>query len=91
MDPPSAFPAGFNEKYVPSFLSQMLDGVLFNNLKAIENIPAPVAIVHRFADDVIDISSAELLHSKIPRGFRRSRSQLPRQASRSSQPTGTRR
>ena len=68
----SAFRAGFDEKYVPSFLSQKLDGVLFNNLKAIENIHAPVAIVHGFADDVIDISCAELLHSRIPLGFRHS-------------------
>ena len=66
----SAFRAGFDEKYVPAFLSQRLDGVLFNNLKAIENIHAPVAIVHGFADDVIDISSAELLHSRIPLAFR---------------------
>jgi pimeloyl-ACP methyl ester carboxylesterase len=66
----SAFRAGFDETYVPSFVSRRLDGLLFNNLKAIENIHAPVAIVHGFADDVIDISSAELLHSKIPRPFR---------------------
>ena len=66
----SAFRVGFNEKYVPSFLSHRLDSLLFNNLKAIENIHAPVAIVHGFADEVVDISSAELLHSKIPRCFR---------------------
>jgi pimeloyl-ACP methyl ester carboxylesterase len=68
----SAFRAGFDEKYFPSFVSRRLDGLLFNNLKAIEDIHAPVAIVHGFADDVIDISSAELLHSKIPRPFRHS-------------------
>jgi len=68
----SAFRAGFDEKYVPSFLSRTLDSLLFNNLKAIEDIHAPVAIVHGFADDVIDISSAELLHSRIPRPFRHS-------------------
>lgn len=66
----SGFRAGFDETYVPSFVSRRLDGLLFNNLKAIEDIHAPVAIVHGFADDVIDISSAELLHSKIPRPFR---------------------
>jgi pimeloyl-ACP methyl ester carboxylesterase len=37
----SAFRAGFDETYVPSFVSRRLDGLLFNNLKAIENIHAP--------------------------------------------------
>ncbi len=30
----------------------------------------PVAIVHGFDDDVIDISSAEVLHSRIPHKFK---------------------
>jgi len=62
----SAFRAVMNDKYLPAAVSQKFDAVLFNNLTAIENIHAPVAIVHGFDDDVIDISSAELLHSKIP-------------------------
>jgi fermentation-respiration switch protein FrsA (DUF1100 family) len=52
--------------------SPRLDSLLFNNLKSIENVHAPVAIVHGFDDDVIDISSAELLHSRIPHGFKHS-------------------
>lgn len=59
-----------DDAWVPAFLSPRLDGLLFNNLKAIENVHASVAIVHGFDDDVIDISSAELLHSKIPHRFR---------------------
>ena len=65
----SAFRAVLDDKYVPSFLTPKLDAVLFDNLKSIQNIHAPVAIVHGFVDDVIDISSAELLHSKIPHRF----------------------
>ena len=68
----SAFRAVIDDKYVPKFLSPRLDSLLFNNLKSIENVHAPVAIVHGFDDDVIDISSAELLHSKIPHGFKHS-------------------
>ena len=68
----SAFRIVFDDTYVPSFLAPKLDGLLFNNLQSIENVHAPVAIVHGFDDDVIDISSAELLHSKIPRVFRHS-------------------
>ena len=66
----SAFRAVIDDAWVPAFLSPRLDSLLFNNLKAIENIHASVAIVHGFDDDVIDISSAELLHSKIPQRFR---------------------
>lgn len=66
----SAFRTVIDDAWVPAFLSPRLDSVLFNNLKAIENIHASVAIVHGFDDDIIDISSAELLHSKIPPRFR---------------------
>ena len=66
----SAYRTVLNDKYVPSFLSPRLDSILFNNLKVIENVHACVAIVHGFDDDVIDIKSAELLHSKIPLRFR---------------------
>ncbi len=66
----SAYRAAIDDAWVPAFLSPRLDSLLFNNLKAIENIHASVAIVHGFDDDVIDISSAELLHSKIPHRFR---------------------
>jgi pimeloyl-ACP methyl ester carboxylesterase len=62
----SAFRTVMVDKYFPDSVSQKFDAVLFNNLKAIENVHAPVAIVHGFDDDVIDISSAELLHSRIP-------------------------
>jgi pimeloyl-ACP methyl ester carboxylesterase len=65
----SAFRAVVDENYVPSFLTSNLDNILFNNLKTIQNIHAPVALVHGFSDDVIDISSAEALHSKIPRPY----------------------
>jgi fermentation-respiration switch protein FrsA (DUF1100 family) len=65
----SAFRAVLEDKYFPSFLTPKLDALLFDNLKSIQNIHAPVAIVHGFIDDVIDISSAELLHSKIPHRF----------------------
>lgn len=67
----SAFRAALddNYKHVPSYIMTKLDAVLFDNIKAIQNIHAPVAIVHGFADDVIDISSAELLHSNIPQRF----------------------
>jgi len=68
----SAFRTVIDENYVPKFLASNLDTILFNNMKAIENIHAPVALVHGFSDDVIDISSAEALHSKIPRPFRHS-------------------
>jgi esterase/lipase len=66
----SAFRTVLNDNYVPSFLSPRLDNILFNNLKVIENVHACVAIVHGFEDDVIDIKSAELLHSRIPMRFR---------------------
>jgi pimeloyl-ACP methyl ester carboxylesterase len=68
----SAFRTVIDGTYVPSFLVPKLDGLLFNNLLRIETVHAPVAIVHGFDDDVIDISSAELLHSRIPRGFQHS-------------------
>jgi len=66
----SAFRTVVDDAWVPAFLSPRLDRILFNNLQAIENIHAAVAIVHGFDDDVVDISSAELLHSKIPLRFR---------------------
>ena len=66
----SAYRAVFDDKYIPKFFSPKLDSLLFNNLKSIENVHAPVAIVHGFHDDVIDISSAEALHSKIPHKFK---------------------
>jgi fermentation-respiration switch protein FrsA (DUF1100 family) len=66
----SAFRAVMSDAYVPSFLSARLDSVLFDNLKAIENIHAPVALVHGFDDDVVDIAGAQLLHSRIPTRFR---------------------
>jgi len=65
----SAFRTVLDEKYFPSFLTPKLDAVLFDNIKSIKNIHAPVAIVHGFVDDVIDIKSAELLHSNIPHRF----------------------
>jgi pimeloyl-ACP methyl ester carboxylesterase len=68
----SAIRTVIDDKYVPSFLVPRLDGLLFDNLHSIENVHAPVAIVHGFEDDIIDISSAELLHSKIPHGFKHS-------------------
>jgi len=58
-----------NSKLVPTYIMTKLDSVLFDNIKAIQNIHAPVAIVHGFVDDVIDISSAELLHSNIPHRY----------------------
>ena len=66
----SAFRTVMDDKYVPSFLSPRLDNILFNNLKVIENVHACVAIVHGFDDSVIDIRSAEVLHSRIPLRFR---------------------
>jgi pimeloyl-ACP methyl ester carboxylesterase len=66
----SAYRAVFDDKYIPKFFSPKLDSLLFNNLKSIENVHAPVAIVHGYHDDVIDISSAEALHSKIPHTFK---------------------
>ena len=66
----SAFRAVMSDAYVPSFLSARLDSVLFDNLKAIQSIHAPVAIVHGFDDDVIDIACAQLLHSRIPARFK---------------------
>jgi pimeloyl-ACP methyl ester carboxylesterase len=68
----SAFRIVIDDKYVPSFLSPKLDRLLFNNLQSIENVHAPVAIIHGFDDTVIDISSAELLHSRIPHTFKHS-------------------
>ena len=54
----SAFRAVMSDKYIPAFLTKRLDGVLFDNLKAIENVHSPVAIVHGFDDEVIDIADA---------------------------------
>jgi pimeloyl-ACP methyl ester carboxylesterase len=68
----SAFRAVMSETFVsasPTFLSSTLDSLLFDNLKAIEGARAPVAIVHGFDDEVIDIASAQLLHSRIPARF----------------------
>jgi len=65
----TAFRAVMSDTYVPSFVSARLDGLLFDNLKAIESIRAPVAIVHGFDDDVVDIACAQLLHSRIPARF----------------------
>ena len=65
----SAFRAVMSDTYVPKFLSARLDGLLFDNLKAIESIRAPVAIVHGFDDEVVDIAGAQLLHSRIPARF----------------------
>ena len=65
----SAFRAVMTDTYVPKFLSVKLDGLLFDNLKAIESVRAPVAIVHGFDDEVVDIAGAQLLHSRIPARF----------------------
>lgn len=66
----SAFRTVLDVTYIPKFLSPKLDSLLFDNLKSIQYVHAPVAIVHGFDDNVIDISSAELLHSKIPHVFK---------------------
>ena len=63
----SAFRAVISDEYVPSFLSARLDSVLFDNLKAVQNVHAPVALVHGFDDDVVDIAGA----SCCTRGSRR--------------------
>ena len=65
----SAFRAVMSDTYVPTFLSARLDSLLFDNLKAIESIRAPVAIVHGFDDEIVDIAGAQLLHSRIPARF----------------------
>jgi fermentation-respiration switch protein FrsA (DUF1100 family) len=66
----TAFRAVMSDTYLPKYVSATLDGLLFDNLKAIESIRAPVAIVHGFDDDVIDIAGAQLLHSRIPARFK---------------------
>jgi len=65
----TAFRAVMSDTYLPKYVSATLDGLLFDNLKAIESIRAPVAIVHGFDDDVVDIACAQLLHSRIPARF----------------------
>jgi pimeloyl-ACP methyl ester carboxylesterase len=68
----SAFRAVMSDTFVsasPTFVSSRLDSLLFDNLKAVEGARAPVAIVHGFDDEVIDISCAQLLHSRIPARF----------------------
>ena len=65
----SAFRAVVSDAYIPKFLSPKLDALLFDNLKAIESIRAPVAIVHGFDDEVLNIAGAQLLHSRIPARF----------------------
>ena len=65
----SAFRAVMSDTDVPKFLTARLDGLLFDNLKASESIRAPVAIVHGFDDEVVDIAGAQLLHSRIPARF----------------------
>jgi pimeloyl-ACP methyl ester carboxylesterase len=66
----SAFRAVMSDTYVPKYVSEKLDRLLFDNLKAIESIRAPVAIVHGFDDEVVDIAGAQLLHSRIPARFK---------------------
>jgi pimeloyl-ACP methyl ester carboxylesterase len=65
----SAIRAVVSEQYVPKSILARLDGVLFDNLKAVEGIRAPVAIVHGFDDEIVDIAGAQLLHSRIPARF----------------------
>jgi len=65
----TAFRAVMSDTYLPKYVSEKLDRLLFDNLKAIESIRAPVAIVHGFDDDVVDIACAQLLHSRIPARF----------------------
>ena len=65
----SAIRAVVSDAYIPSFLSARLDSVLFDNLKQIKRVQAPVAIVHGFDDEVLNIAGAQLLHSRIPARF----------------------
>jgi alpha-beta hydrolase superfamily lysophospholipase len=65
----SAFRAVMSDKYFNQYWSEKLDRVLFDNLRVIESIRAPVAIVHGFSDEVVDIAGAKLLHSRIPARF----------------------
>jgi hypothetical protein len=66
----SAIRAVVSDAYIPSFLSAKLDSVLFDNLKQITRVKAPVAIVHGFEDEVLNITGAQLLHSRIPARFK---------------------
>jgi len=65
----SAIRAVVSDEVVPKYILAKLDGVLFDNLQAAERVRAPVAIVHGFDDEVVDISGAQLLHSRIPARF----------------------
>ena len=65
----TAFRAVMSDTYLPKYVSEKLDRLLFDNLKAIESVRAPVAIVHGFSDEVVDIAGAQLLHSRIPARF----------------------
>jgi fermentation-respiration switch protein FrsA (DUF1100 family) len=65
----SAIRAVVSEQYVPKSILTRLDGVLFDNLTAVEGIRAPVAIVHGFDDEIVDIAGEQLLHSRIPARF----------------------
>jgi len=66
----SAVRAVVSDEYVPKYILAKLDGLLFDNLKAAERVRAPVAIVHGFDDEVVDIAGAQLLHSRIPARFK---------------------
>jgi pimeloyl-ACP methyl ester carboxylesterase len=65
----TAFRAVMSDTYLPKYVSEKLDRLLFDNLRAIEGVRAPVAIVHGFSDEVVDIAGAQLLHSRIPARF----------------------
>ena len=65
----SAFRTVMSDQYIPAFVSARLDSLLFDNLKAVQGAHAPVAIVHGFDDEEIDIACAQLLHSRIPARF----------------------
>jgi pimeloyl-ACP methyl ester carboxylesterase len=56
--------------YIPEAVLGALDHVLFDNLRTVEDVKAPVAIVHCTSDTIVSVHQAEKLHKHIPNSLR---------------------
>jgi pimeloyl-ACP methyl ester carboxylesterase len=56
--------------YIPEAVLGALDHVLFDNLRNVEDVKAPVAIVHGTSDAIVSVHQAEKLHKHIPNSLR---------------------
>jgi pimeloyl-ACP methyl ester carboxylesterase len=62
--------AAQNKGYIPEAVLGVLDHMLFDNLKNIAEVKAPVAIVHGTRDTVVSVRQAKMLHMQVPNSLK---------------------